>query len=80
MKTYVQKWGNSLAVRIPKAFADEIGFQKETSVEVSISEGKLIVAPVAARKMSLKQLLSKVNKENLHGETDTGTAMGNEIW
>ena len=42
MKTRVQKWGNSLALRIPKSFADEAGLRRETSVEVSLSDGKLI--------------------------------------
>ena len=45
MKTRVQKWGNSLALRIPKSFADEAGLQKETSVEISLADGKIVVTP-----------------------------------
>ena len=66
MKTRVQKWGNSLALRIPKSFADEVGLQREASVEVSLADGKLIITPVAKPKLTLKQLLAKVTKENLH--------------
>jgi antitoxin MazE len=80
MRTRVQKWGNSLALRIPKSFAVEVGLQKETSVEVSLAIGKLVVTPVAKPKMSLKQLLAKVTKDNIHREIDTGPAMGNETW
>jgi len=80
MKTRVQKWGNSLALRIPKSFADEVGLQKETSVEVSLADGKIVVTPVAKRKLTLEQLLSKVTKDNLHHEVDTGSAVGNETW
>jgi len=80
MKTRVQKWGNSLALRIPKSFADEVGLQKETSVEVSLADGKIIVTPVTKSKLTLEQLLSKVTKENLHHEVDTGSAVGNETW
>ena len=80
MRTRVQKWGNSLALRIPKSFAVEVGLQKETSVEVSLANGKLVVTPVAKPKMSLKQLLAKVTKDNIHREIDTGPAMGNETW
>ena len=80
MKTRVQKWGNSLALRIPKAFADEVGLQKETPVEVSLADGKIIVTPVTKSKLTLEQLLSKVTKENLHHEVDTGSAVGNETW
>jgi antitoxin MazE len=80
MKTRVQKWGNSLALRIPKSFADEVGLQKETSVEVSLADGKIVVTPVTKSKLTLEQLLSKVTKENLHHEVDTGSAVGNETW
>jgi antitoxin MazE len=80
MKTRIQKWGNSLALRIPKAFADEVGLQRETSVEVSLADGKIVVTPVTKSKLTLEQLLSKVTKENLHHEVDTGSAVGNETW
>jgi len=80
MKTRVQKWGNSLALRIPKSFANEVGLQRETSVEVSLDEGKLVITPVSKPKPTLKQLLAKVTKENLHHEVDTGVAVGNEAW
>jgi antitoxin MazE len=80
MITRIQKWGNSLALRIPKSFANEIGIQRETSVEVSLAEGKLIITPVMKPKPSLKQLLAMVTKDNLHHEVDTGAAAGNETW
>ncbi len=80
MKTRVQKWGNSLALRIPKSFADEVGLQKETDVEVSLADGKIVVTRLAKPKLTLEQLLSKVTKDNLHDEIDTGSAVGNETW
>ena len=80
MKTRVQKWGNSLALRIPKSFAMEVGLQRETSVEISLANGKLIITPVAKPKPTLEQLLAKVTKRNLHHEVDTGAAVGNETW
>ena len=80
MRTRIQKWGNSLALRIPKSFATEVGIQRETPVEISLANGKLVIAPVAKPKLTLKQLLAKVTKENLHHEVDTGPAIGNEIW
>ena len=80
MRTRVQKWGNSLALRIPKSFAAEVGLQKETSVEVSLADGKLVITPVAESNLTLKELLAKVTKDNLHHEIDTGPAIGNETW
>jgi antitoxin MazE len=81
MKTRVQKWGNSLAVRIPKSFAEEVGLQNDSSVEVSLTKGKLVVAPIAVKpKFTLKQLLAQITDDNLHGEITTGLPVGNETW
>jgi len=80
MKTQVQKWGNSLALRIPKSFADEAGLQKATAVEMSLEDGKLVISPITYVKPTLKQLLAKINSENLHHEVETGHAVGNETW
>jgi len=80
MKTKVQKWGNSLAVRIPKAFAEEIGLEPQTAVDVSIEEGRLVVSRSQRISMKLEDLLQRITPDNLHRELDTGTAVGNEIW
>ena len=80
MRTRVQKWGNSLALRIPKSFATEVGLQRETSVEISLANGKLVITPIAKPKPTLKQLLAKVTKQNLHREVNTGSAIGDETW
>ena len=80
MKTHIQKWGNSLALRIPKSFANEVGLQRETPVEVLLADGKLVIAPVTQPKPTLKQLLATITKENLHDEVDTDSAVGNETW
>jgi len=80
MKTRVQKWGNSLALRIPKSFAEEVGLRRETPVEVALADGKLVITPVTAPELTLKQLLAGITKENLHHEVDTGSAVGNEAW
>lgn len=80
MKTRVQKWGNSLALRIPKAFASEVGLKSDSPVDVSTEGGKLVIAPVAEPQLTLKQLLAKVTPENIHHEVGTGHAIGNEAW
>ena len=80
MKTRVQKWGNSLALRIPRSFACEVGLQKESPVEVTLEEGKLVISPVNQKKPGLAQLLAQVTPENLHGEVETGLPVGKEIW
>jgi antitoxin MazE len=80
MRTKVQKWGNSLAVRIPKPFAQEIGLEADSAVEVSLEEGKLVLARVETISVSLEELLEGVTPENLHQEIDIGPAVGDEAW
>ena len=80
MKTRIQKWGNSLALRIPKSFAVEVGLEKDAPVEVSLVNGKLVITPVSEPELKLDDLLAQVTEENLHQEVDTSPAMGNEIW
>jgi antitoxin MazE len=80
MRTRVQKWGNSLALRIPKPFAAEVGLEPDSPDDVSVAKGKLIVEPAAESPLTFKQLLSKVNQRNLHREVDAGPAVGNEAW
>ncbi|MFZ1042375.1 MAG: AbrB/MazE/SpoVT family DNA-binding domain-containing protein [Anaerolineales bacterium] len=79
MLTKVQKWGNSLALRIPKAFALDVQLVNDSFVEISIVDGQIIITPVAAPSWTLEELLAGINKNNLHKEVDTGFAVGNEI-
>jgi antitoxin MazE len=80
MKTRVQKWGNSLALRIPKSFAAEAGLHADAAVELSLVEGTLVVQPIARQAFTLDQLLRDITDENLPGEWDTGPAVGKEVW
>jgi len=80
MKVQIQMWGNSLALRIPKTFATESKIAKGSTVDVSIEKGKLIVTPITEEEFKLEDLLAKVTKRNLHQETDTGNAVGKEVW
>lgn len=80
MRIQVQKWGNSLALRIPKPFAEDTGVREGTTVQLSVSGGRLVIAPIRARKIRLQDLLAKVTQANLHDEVDTGQPVGREAW
>ena len=80
MKTRVQKWGNSLALRIPKSFAAEAGLRADGPVELSLVDGRLVVQPMPEAPPTLEELLRGVTDQNLHGEWDTGPAVGREVW
>lgn len=80
MHVRVQKWGNSLAVRIPKPLAEDAKVKEGTVLNLAVSEGKVIATPIKKKKQSLKQLLANVTRKNLHAEVDSGPPAGREIW
>ncbi len=80
MQTMIQQWGNSLALRIPKAFAQQAKVKKGSSVRFTIEKNRLVVEPVEKTKITLASLLAGVTPENIHPETDWGKPMGKEIW
>lgn len=70
--------GNSLAVRIPKVFADEMKVGENTSIQLTMKEGALRIAPLADPPWDLDDLLAGVTKDDLHDEWETGGAVGKE--
>ena len=75
MHIRVQKWGNSLAVRIPKPLAKDAEITEGTVLNLAVSEGKVIATPVLRKKLTLNRLLKKVTKKNRHAEIDTGSLL-----
>ena len=80
MKARVQRWGNSLAVRIPRAFADDLGLVDGAPVELTLDEGSLTLRPAPSPAYRLVELLDRVTRENRHGEEDLGPPAGGEVW
>ena len=80
METRVQKWGNSLALRIPKPLATQFGLEANTLVRVLLRGEELVIAPVKPPSLKLEDLLAQVTEHNLHGEVFTGPAAGREEW
>ena len=80
MLTKVKKWGNSLALRIPRSLAADARIENDSLVEVSLVDGQIVVKPLMSSKWTLDQLLAGVTQENIHREIDTGNPVGNEVW
>lgn len=79
MNTQVGKWGNSLAVRIPGTYAKELHLIDGMEIEVTRLDDGLLLRP-RKREYTLEELLEQVKPENIHGETDWGSAVGREAW
>lgn len=73
----VQKWGNSLDIRIPKSLALKLGLKEGSKVNLDVVDGRLVVKPMST---TLEELLPKVTPENLHKEISTGEPQGRESW
>ena len=79
MNTTIQKWGNSLALRIPKSVAQQISVGEGDDVELRVDARGLVVRP-ARRRYRLAELVRKITATNRHGETDWGKPTGKEAW
>jgi len=80
MEQVIQKWGNSLAIRIPKNLALDSNIEHGSVVEMSIEKGKIVLKPIKRNTDKLNQLLEKITKENTHDEISTDSPLGKEIW
>jgi len=80
MQTKIKKWGNSLALRIPKLLALDANLKLNKMVDLSIEKNSIIITPIGEKEYSLGKLLKGVTKNNLHGEFVTGAPVGKEIW
>ena len=79
MVVRVQKWGNSLALRLPKPVALDARLEEGSVIDLRVVEGKLVAEPVGPN-YTLADLLRAVRKGNLHGEIDAGGPVGREVW
>lgn len=79
VKTHIAKWGNSLALRIPKSLLNDLELKAGGGVDVTVENGRLIVTPVSPD-YGLEELVQGITLENRHSETDWGPSVGAEVW
>ena len=80
MLVKVQKWGNSLAVRIPKTLAEEAGLEVGIEVELRAEDGELRITTRRSKRYDLDEMLASVPDDYDDGEWDTGPPVGKEVW
>ncbi len=83
MKIEFLKWGNSLALRVPSAFAKEVGATEGKRAEMTVEDGALVIKvakPRQRRRYRLEDLLEHITEENRHPEMEWGAPAGNEVW
>ncbi|NUQ01579.1 MAG: AbrB/MazE/SpoVT family DNA-binding domain-containing protein [Armatimonadetes bacterium] len=80
MRAKIARWGNSLALRVPKPVAEEAGLAEGAVVELTAGPSGLQVSPVDDEVPPLDILLAQVTAANRHEAVETGTAIGREVW
>ena len=80
MKTQIAKWGNSMAVRIPKTVADAAKLRPGDHLEMAVEGSGVVRLRKKKGKQSLKDLIRGISPENVHSETDWGRPEGKELW
>jgi antitoxin MazE len=80
MQTRIQKWGNSLGLRIPRSFARQAGVEAGSEVDLSVEGSDLIVRSKHGRRYRLEDLLNRVTARNVNREIDSGGRTGREAW
>jgi antitoxin MazE len=78
MKTTARKWGNSLAIRVPKRVAEEAGLREKDCVDIEVRKGTLVVRPHLRRVYRLEDLVKRMTPRNAHHELDFGGPVGRE--
>ncbi len=80
MKMTAQKWGNSLAIRVPKSVAQQVGLQEQDDLDIEVQDGNVVLKPNLRRVYRLEDLVKLITRKNVHGEVETGTSVGREVW
>ena len=77
MQSRIQKWGNSLGIRIPLSLAEKTGLKEGVPVDLQADDDALVIR---RKQYSLEQLLAQVSTDNTHKEIETGHPVGREAW
>jgi antitoxin MazE len=80
MELAIKKWGNSAAVRLPSALLDSLNLKFDSRVEVFTQDDVIVIKPIKQESLCLEKLLAGITPDNLHGEVDTGHAVGKEFY
>jgi len=80
MNSAIQKWGNSIAVRLPKAVAEAVSVRKGSPVTIEARDGRILVTPVRKPVYRLESLTRAITKTNRHRSVEMGRPRGDEVW
>jgi len=80
VRAKVQRWGNSLGVRLPKKLAEDVRVAEGSLVELSVDRGRVVLSPVVGPRYTLAELVAKITPRNRHASVEWGVPRGHEVW
>ena len=80
METTIRKWGNSLAVRVPRSIAQKLALKAGSAVAMRQEKRTIIIQVAPKTRKSIKELIAMISPENIHEEVDWGEPVGKEVW
>ncbi len=80
MQTKIARWGNSMAVRVPKGIAEKVGIEMGDELDIEVDNDSIILVPQKTGKYRLRDLVKDITDENRHDEFDFGGPVGREAW
>jgi antitoxin MazE len=78
METKIQKWGNSLGIRIPINIVKDLSLRNGSIVDIEEEIDTIVIRP--KEKYNLNEMLNSINDTNTHSEFSFGVIEGKEIW
>ncbi|MFN5511257.1 MAG: AbrB/MazE/SpoVT family DNA-binding domain-containing protein [Burkholderiales bacterium] len=78
MESVIRKWGNSPALRLPAAVLKQAGYQLDQKVELTVTQGRIVIEPLQSVRYELGDLLAGLSRANRHDSVDFGPAVGRE--
>jgi antitoxin MazE len=79
-KSQLAKWGNSLAVRLPRQIIETARLREGDPLNLSVGKDGAVIIRATRQKYRLEDLVAEITPGNRHDETDWGGPVGNEIW
>lgn len=76
----IDRWGNSLGIRLPARAAQQLSLSEGSSVSITVEKNSLILRPQKKRCETLDQLLDRITPDNRHDAVDWGKRKGKEVW
>lgn len=76
----IDRWGNSLGLRLPKTVTQQLSLNEGSTVDIAIEKNLLVLRPQGKRKQSLKELLARISTQNTQKNITWGKPQGKEVW